>query len=182
MSHDGEVAGHVPAGADAVEYDKLRRRVLWRMPTGLYLLGSRRGDERHMMTANLAVQLAMTPKVVGVSVERSAHSWELVHETGAFALSMLLREDRAVVRRFVKRPEHDAAAGTLAGFVYHDAPETGAPVLSSAAAFLDCRVVEELDLGSHTLFAGEVVAAGFGPAGELVDVLRMEDTRMNYGG
>jgi hypothetical protein len=36
------------------EYDKLRRRVLWKMPYGLYLIGSR-GNEPHLkclMTAN----------------------------------------------------------------------------------------------------------------------------------
>ncbi len=36
------------------EYDKLRRRVLWKMPYGLYLIGSR-GNEpqlKCLMTAN----------------------------------------------------------------------------------------------------------------------------------
>jgi hypothetical protein len=34
------------------EYDKLRRRVLWSMPYGLYLVGSRAGARRNMMTLN----------------------------------------------------------------------------------------------------------------------------------
>jgi flavin reductase (DIM6/NTAB) family NADH-FMN oxidoreductase RutF len=37
------------------------------------------------------------------------------------------------------------------------------------------------DVGSHTLFLGEVVDAGFQKP-EDTPVLRMEDTRMNYGG
>lgn len=182
MSNEAEVVGHVPAGADPVEYDRLRRRVLWRIPTGLFVLGCRRGDDRHFMTCNLAVQLCIVPKVLGVSVEHAARSHDLVHETGVFTLSLLLREDRAVVRRFVKPGEHDPAARTVAGEEYRDAPVTGAPVLARAAAYVDCRVVEELALGSHTLFAGEVVDAAFGPRGEDVELLRMEDTRMSYGG
>lgn len=181
-SNEAEAVGHVPAGADPVEYDKLRRRVLWRIPTGLFVLGCRRGDDRHLMTANLVVQICITPKVVGVAVERSARSHELMHATGVFALSMLAREDRTVVRRFVKPGEHDRAARTIAGEAYVDAPETGAPVLAAAAAYVDCRVVDRLALGSHTLFAGEVVAAAFGTRGEDVELLRMEDTRMSYGG
>ena len=39
-----------------------------------------------------------------------------------------------------------------------------------------------LELGSHSLFVGEVIDAGFARGGEDVAVLRMEDTRMNYGG
>ena len=47
---------------------------------------------------------------------------------------------------------------------------------------VDCAVRHRLELGSHVLFVGEVVAVG-GPAGTaLPSVLRMEDTRMNYGG
>ena len=39
-----------------------------------------------------------------------------------------------------------------------------------------------LDLGSHTLFVGEVVECGFRVGGEDVPVARVEDTRMKYGG
>jgi flavin reductase (DIM6/NTAB) family NADH-FMN oxidoreductase RutF len=38
-----------------------------------------------------------------------------------------------------------------------------------------------VDCGGHTFFIGEVVACAFQGA-EDTDVLRMEDTRMSYGG
>jgi flavin reductase (DIM6/NTAB) family NADH-FMN oxidoreductase RutF len=46
---------------------------------------------------------------------------------------------------------------------------------------VECEVRQSVDLGGHTLFIGEVVDAGFAQA-EDTPVLRMEDTRMNYGG
>lgn len=177
-----EIVGPVPDGADPVDYDRLRRRVLWRLPTGLYVLGSRHGDERNLMTCSLVVQLSIVPKVVGVSVERAAVTSGLVRGGRCFALSLLARGDRDLVRRFVKPAAHDPEARTLAGEPYVDAVGTGAPLVAKAAAHLDCRVVAEMDLDSHTLFAGEVVGAGFAATGEDFDVLRMEDTRMNYGG
>jgi hypothetical protein len=36
-------------------------------------------------------------------------------------------------------------------------------------------------VGDHTLFLGEVVASAF-QQDESVEILRMEDTRMSYGG
>ena len=57
---------------------------------------------------------------------------------------------------------------------------TGAPILADAAAWLECEVRHELGCGSHTLFVGEVVGCGGEPDG--LEVLRMEDTRMSYGG
>ena len=62
---------------DADELDRHRRRVLWALPTGLYLIGSRHGDEVNLMTANLVVQVCLEPKLVGVasSATRSRPGW-----------------------------------------------------------------------------------------------------------
>jgi hypothetical protein len=50
--HGDAPVGPFPEGVDHEEYDKLRRRVLWKMPSGLYLLGSRHGERRNLMTLN----------------------------------------------------------------------------------------------------------------------------------
>ena len=178
-THNG-IVGPVPDGQEPEEYDKLRRRVLWTMPSGLYVLGTRAGDRRNGMTLNWATQVSFDPKVVAVSVEKTAFSHELLAEGGVFALSIVDREDRAIVRKFTKPVEVDLEAKTLNGFAFHDGT-SGAPVLDQAAAYVDCEVRQQVDVGDHTLFLGEVVDAGFQKP-EDTGVLRMEDTRMNYGG
>ncbi|MGI9032359.1 MAG: flavin reductase family protein [Acidimicrobiales bacterium] len=176
----GEVVGPVPNGVDPDEYDRRRRRVLWSMPSGLYVVGSRAGDRRNAMTLNWATQVSADPKLVTIAVQKDALTHELIAEGGVFSLCILDREDRAIVRRFTKPVEVDLGASTLNGFAFHDGL-SGAPVLDDAAAWLDCRVHQAVDVGEHTLFVGEVVDAGFQKA-EDTPVLRMEDTRMNYGG
>jgi flavin reductase (DIM6/NTAB) family NADH-FMN oxidoreductase RutF len=69
-------------------YDRLRRRVMWKLPSGLYLLGTTAGAHRNLMTLNWASQVALQPKLVGVSVEREAFSAGLVADGGVFALSI----------------------------------------------------------------------------------------------
>jgi flavin reductase (DIM6/NTAB) family NADH-FMN oxidoreductase RutF len=165
---------------DSDEYDRLRRRVLWTMPSGLYVVGSRDGDRRNGMTLNWATQLSFEPKLLGISVEKEAYTHELIAAGGAFSLCIIDREDRAIVRKFTKPVEVDAAARTLNGFPYRDGV-TGVPVLTQAVAFVECEVRQSVDVGGHTLFIGEIVDAGFSKA-EDTPVLRMEDTRMNYGG
>jgi hypothetical protein len=40
-------------GEEAQEdYDKMRRRLLWALPYGLYVVGSRVEERRHLMTLN----------------------------------------------------------------------------------------------------------------------------------
>jgi flavin reductase (DIM6/NTAB) family NADH-FMN oxidoreductase RutF len=172
--------GPFPADADHEEYDRLRRRVLWTMPSGLYIVGSRAGDRRNGMTCNWVTQLGFDPKLVGVSVEKEAVTHELISEGGVFALNIVDREDRAIVRKFTKPVEVDADARTLNGFPFHDGV-SGAPVLDQAVAYVDCELHASTDVGSHTLFIGEIVDAAF-QKDEETPVLRMEDTRMSYGG
>lgn len=172
--------GELRPAPDAEEFDRLRRRVLWAMPSGLYLVGTRAGDRLNLMTASWALQVATDPKVIAVSIEKDAVTRELVESGRVFCLSLIDRADRQLVRKFVKPASHDPASRTLNGFSYGQAM-TGAPYVREALAYLDCEVREEVGLGSHTLFLGEVVDAAF-LRDEATPVLRMEDTRMSYGG
>ena len=174
------IVGPVPEGREPEEYDKLRRRVLWKMPAGLFAIGSRAGDRRNMMTANWVTQVSFDPKLVAVSVEKAALTHELVHGGRAFSVNVVDRDDRAVVRKFTKPVTVDEQAHTLNEIPYRDG-RTGVPVLSEAVAFVECEVRQEVDCGDHTVFVGEVVEAGFQKPEE-TEVLRMGDTRMNYGG
>src|SRR5215208_3755482 len=169
--------GPFPDGADPDTYDRLRRRVLWTMPSGLYVVGSRDGDRRNAMTLNWATQVGSAPKLLGIGVEKEAFTHELIVAGGVFSLCVISREDRAIVRKFTKPVDVDPAAMTLNGFPFRDG-RTGAPILTQSVAFVECEVRQPVDYGSHTFFVGEVVDAGFDQAEE-TPVLRMEDTRMN---
>ncbi len=166
------------------EFDRQRRRVLWSLPTGLYLIGSRHEDAVNLMTANLVVQVCLEPKLVGAAIEAGSVTAGLVEASGAFSLSLLARTDKDVVRRFVK-PVIDIERGpdgTLVSMSGQPVREVGQspplPILAAAVGHLVCTVTTREALGSHTFFIGEVTGVG----GEPADVLRMEDTRMHYGG
>src|SRR5580693_2837647 len=109
------------------EYDRQRRRVLWALPTGLYLIGSRDGDEVNLMTANLVVQVCLEPKLVAVAMEAGSVTAELTARGGAFTVSLLARHDKDVVRRFVK-PVQDVgrdATGSVTAMSGHPVREVG---------------------------------------------------------
>lgn len=152
------------------------------MPHGLYLLGSRSGDRRNLMTTTWVTQVSHDPKLVGASVEREALTHELIASGRSFTVSLLARTDRAVVRHFVRPAVADDAAGMLSGLHFADAQVSGAPIPDLAVAWLDCSLERSVELGSHTLFIGQVVDASVGDDEQLSALLRVEDTRMNYGG
>ncbi len=57
---------------------------------------------------------------------------------------------------------------------------TGAPIFEDAIAYMDCEVRKAIDMGTHTLFVGEVVDAGIRE--DSIRAAAMSDTRMKYGG
>ena len=138
----------------------MRRRALWTMPYGLYVVGSRAGDRRNLMTSNWATQVSFEPKLLGVGIEKPAVTHELVDRGRRVRLNTIDREDRAIVRKFTKPVEVDLDADAGRSTASRSTTGvTGAPILDQAPAWFDCEVRQAVDLGNHTFFIGEVVAA-----------------------
>lgn len=154
-------------------------RVLWSIPNVLCLVGSRAGDEWNGMTQSWVTQVAMDPVLVAISVDSTAVTNRLIKEGGSFSINLW---DRSDTRPFVKFSKPAARDGmSLNGRPIREGG-TGVPIFSEALAYMECRVWNTVDCGTHDLFVGEVIDAGFNgePEGRLV--ARMEDTRMKYGG
>ncbi|MGD9703899.1 MAG: flavin reductase family protein [Acidimicrobiia bacterium] len=157
--------------------DELLNKVTWKIPNALALVGSRAGDERNAMTTSWITQLSMDPVLIGVGVDNDALTHRLISEGGSFTVNLWDAEDTRVFVKFSKPATDDGA--TLNGRSVR-AATTGAPVFEEAIAWMDCAVRHRLDLGSHTLFVGEVVDAAIRDDG--ARAASMVDTRMKYGG
>jgi len=157
--------------------DELLNRVTWKIPNPLVLVGSRAGDERNAMTTTWVTQLSMEPVLIGVGVDNTAVTHRLITEGGCFTVNLWDAEDTRVFVKFSKPARDDGAS-------LNDRPvrsaTTGAPVFEEAVAWMDCEVRQAVDLGTHTLFVGEVVDAAV--ADDEARPATVQDTRMKYGG
>ena len=157
--------------------DELLNTVTWKIPNALALVGSRAGEERNAMTTSWITQLAQEPVLIGIGVDNVAVTRRLIAEGGSFTVNLWDAADTKVFVKFSKPAVDDGA--TLNGRAVR-AATTGAPVFDDAIAWLDCAVRHTLDLGSHTLFVGEVVDAAI--RDDAATPASMRDTRMKYGG
>jgi len=162
---------------DAVSAETLNR-VLWAIPNVLCLIGSRTGDEWNGMTQSWVTQVAMEPVLVAVSVDRKAVTHRLIADGGAFSVNLWPRDDTRPFVKFSKPATKDGM--TLNGRPIREGV-TGVPIFTEAAVFIECRLWQTIDVGTHSVFLGEVVDVGFQGEAD-PDVARMEDTRMKYGG
>ena len=161
--------------------DELLNRVTWKIPNALALVGSAAGDERNGMTTSWITQLSMEPVLIGIGVDNSAVTHRLITEGGAFTVNLWDADDTRGFVKFSKPAAYEEGAdgATLNGRPVTTAV-TGAPVFREAIAWVDCEVRHALDLGTHTLFVGEVVAASI--ENDDARPASMNDTRMKYGG
>ena len=158
--------------------DELINRVTWKVPNALALVGSASGEEWNGMTTSWITQVAMGPEVlIGVGVDKKAVTHRLIEEGGSFTVNLWDSEHTRPFVKFSKPAVRDG--NTLNGLAVR-LGETGAPIFEDAIAWMDCRVVNPVDCGSHTFFIGALVDC------DIVDDEKrpaaMSDTRMKYGG
>lgn len=157
--------------------DELINRVTWKIPNALALVGSRAGRERNAMTTSWITQLSMEPVLIGIGVDNTAVTHRLITDGGSFTVNLWDADDTRVFVKFSKPATYED--GALNGRSVTEAT-TGAPVFAEAIAWLDCEVRHTLDLGTHTLFVGELVDAAIND--DETRAAAMSDTRMKYGG
>jgi flavin reductase (DIM6/NTAB) family NADH-FMN oxidoreductase RutF len=159
--------------------DETINKVTWSIPNVLCLVGSADGEEWNAMTTSWVTQVAMEPVLVAVGVDKKAVTHRLISDGGSFTVNLWDREDTRPFVKFSKPATRDGLS--LNGRPVRQG-STGAPIFEEAIAFIECTVWKTVDCGTHSLFLGEVVDAGFQNDGEEREVARMEDTRMKYGG
>lgn len=157
--------------------EELINKVTWKIPNALALVGSRSGERRNAMTTSWITQLSMNPVIIGIGVDNSAVTHELITEGGSFTVNLWNSDETKVFVKFSKPANYEA--GALNGWAIHEAT-TGAPVFDDAIAWIDCEVRQAIDFGTHTLFAGEIVDAGIND--DEARAAALSDTRMKYGG
>lgn len=154
-------------------------QVTFKIPNALALVGSRSGDTWNGMTTSWITQLSMDPVLVGIGVDNKAVTHRLISESGAFSVNLWSPEDTRVFVKFSKPADKD-------GMSLNERPvregTTGVPVFEEAVAWFECEVRQSHDLGTHTLFIGEIVAAGADPDHDDSRAAAISDTRMKYGG
>jgi flavin reductase (DIM6/NTAB) family NADH-FMN oxidoreductase RutF len=119
----------------------------------------------------------MEPVLIGVGVDNSAVTHRLIADGGSFSVNLWSPEDTRVFVKFSKPATR--GNNTLNGRVVR-VGTTGAPIFDEALAWMDCEVRQAINLGTHTLFVGEIVDAGINDDEQRAAAV--SDTRMKYGG
>ncbi len=151
------------------------------MPYGFYAVTSRNNDEVNIMVANWLTQASFEPRLLAFALQKSSYTHGLVSKGGVFAINLFLKEDQESLKPFTKGRSKNP--DKMEGADYTAAPETGCPVLAGAAAYIEIKVADIIDIGGdHDILVGEVIGAGVLKEAESSDILTLPDIGWGYAG
>ena len=165
--------------------DSMKKTALRMIPYGIYVMTAETEDGSvAAATVNWVTQSSFDPPLVAVGIKADSSAYGVVKKAGHFALNMLDKDQRSIAFGFFKPAERDG--DSIGGERCH-AGSTGAPILYSAQASVECKVVEIVEIGDHHIVVGEVVDANVTrlPEGRPdAAILEMKDLGDNvfYGG
>lgn len=133
-------------------------KALYKLSYGVYVVTSKKGARFNGQIANTVFQVTSEPLNIAVSINKNNLTHEFIKESRVFAASILCQDTPLTfIGRFGFKSGRDT--DKFEGINYKTG-ETGVPVvLDNAVAYLEARVTQEMDAGTHAIFLGEVVNA-----------------------
>jgi len=129
-------------------------RALGAVPSGLFVATAGTGAAATGFLASWVQQAGFDPPCITLAVRRGRPVAERIRAGGAFCVSVLGEDDRALLAHFA--PGFEAGEAAFDGIAI-GLSSAGVPYVRDAAAWLGCRLLGEVAWSDHVLFAGEVV-------------------------
>lgn len=135
-----------------------KKTALRMIPYGLYVLTAESTDGQvGAATVNWVTQASFEPPLIAVGVKADSHVHGIIKQVRAFALNVLGKGQQALAFTFFKPTTRDG--NTVSGEPFRRGT-TGAPILEKTPAYLECKLVDIIERGDHSIIVGEVVDAG----------------------
>ena len=138
---------------------ELDPKVMQSFSYGLFVLTAKDGDKDNGCIINTGIQAASDPLRIAISVNKANLTHDMILKTGVFNLSILSKSAQfATFQRFGF--QSGRTADKMAGITFQRADNGVAYILDGANAFVSGKVVQTIDLGSHTMFIADVTDGG----------------------
>jgi flavin reductase (DIM6/NTAB) family NADH-FMN oxidoreductase RutF len=129
---------------------------LFKVSYGLYIVSSGDKSKGNGFISNTVFQVTAEPARFAACCNKNNYTAQFIQKTGAFSVSVLHKDTSPdIFGRFGYKSGKDF--NKMEGMQVRYG-ETGVPiVLNDTIAFLECKVVQTFDVGTHLLFIGELL-------------------------
>ncbi|HAV10387.1 MAG TPA: High molecular weight rubredoxin [Dehalococcoidia bacterium] len=134
----------------------MNTKAFYSISYGLYIISSKLDAKINAQIANTVFQVCSEPPIIAVALNRKNYTHEFITRSGVFAVSILSQDTPlSFIGDFGFKSGRDTDKFKN---VNYRVGQTGAPiVLDNALAFIEAKVINHLDVVTHTIFVGGVV-------------------------
>lgn len=125
------------------------------LPAGVTIVTAGAVGRRCGFTATAVCSVAAEPPHLLVCANRAMHTYELIRDTGHFAVNLLHAGDAALADRFGGRTGIEGEERFFGR--RWTTLVSGAPVLTDACVVFDCALAEQLQVATHEVLVGRVL-------------------------
>jgi flavin reductase (DIM6/NTAB) family NADH-FMN oxidoreductase RutF/rubredoxin len=131
---------------------------LFKISYGLYVVCSGNKEKGNGFISNTVFQVTAEPPKFAACCNKDNYTSSVIEEHGHFSVSVLHKDtDAEIFGRFGYRSGRDFNKFDGMELTFG---ETGVPiVMNECVAFLECKVVDKYDVGTHWIFIGELIQA-----------------------
>lgn len=132
------------------------KKAMYKLSYGLFVLTARDGEKNNGCIINTAIQAASEPNQLSICVNKANYTHDMIERTGKFTVSVLSEQaDFELFKHFGFQSGRDVdkftnftgCARGADGLYY---------ITEGTNAYISVTVDKTVDLGSHTMFIGEI--------------------------
>ncbi len=133
-------------------------KALYSISYGLYVISSVKDNKYNGQIANTVNQVTADPAQVAIALNKDNLTHQYVQDSGVFSASILAQHaPMSLIGLFGFKTGRDVNKFEE---IEYKIGKTGAPiVLQDSIAFMEANVVQSMDVGTHTIFVGELADA-----------------------
>lgn len=129
------------------------RSVMSHFASGVTIISTRHKGIDYGLTASAVSSLSLDPPMLLICVNKTSNTRAAIEASGVFAVNILGENQSEVARQFTTS-RSDKFTGLSVSY-----GDLGVPLLDNILATIECRVVESVSGGTHTVFLAEAEAA-----------------------
>lgn len=134
----------------------MNQKAMFNLSYGLYVLTAKEGDFDNGCIINTAMQVTSTPNRISITVNKQNKTHDMIKSTGLFNVSMLSQNATFdIFKRFGF--QSGSTVDKFKGFENVKRSDNGLYYIDNFAnGYISGKVVNEIDLGTHTMFVADV--------------------------
>ena len=149
------------SGAGSFEPNAFRN-IMRHFAGAVCVVSTKGASGKHGLAATAVCSVCAEPPTILVIVNRTSRTHPYIRQNGTFSVNILSEQQADIARLMSSKSDNQFTQ------VPHTDDDDGAIVIEDTLGQFHCHVIADHDVGTHTIFIGEIVSGNAGDGAPLI--------------